>query len=54
MIQKKVNYNNLDYEYEGSNKYPKSFIVKGLLLWIDNYNKRFPKKDYESKYKILI
>ena len=46
---KKVNYNS-DYEYEG-NKYRKSFIVESLLLWIDNYNTRFPKKDYESKYR---
>jgi methionyl-tRNA formyltransferase len=30
---KKVNYNK-DYEYEG-NKYPKSFIVEGLLDWIN-------------------
>ncbi len=22
-----------------------------ILLWIDNYNKRFPEKDYHSKYK---
>jgi len=46
----KVNYNNYEYEYEG-NKYSKSFIVEGLLSWIDNYNKRFPEKDYHSKYK---
>jgi hypothetical protein len=48
---KKVNYNK-DYEYEG-NKYPKSFIVEGLLDWIDNYNKKFPLKDYKSKYDNL-
>lgn len=47
---KKVNYNNSEYKYEG-NKYQKSFVVEGLLLWIDNYNKRFPEKDYHSKYK---
>jgi len=47
---KKVNYNNNNYEYEGNN-YKKSYIVEGLLVWIDNYNKRFPKKDYQSKYK---
>jgi len=47
----KVNYNN-NYEYEG-NVYPKSFIVEGLLSWIDNYNKRFPVKDYKSKYNNL-
>ena len=46
---KKVNYNS-DYEYEGNN-YRKSFIVESLLVWIDNYNTRFPKRDYESKYK---
>lgn len=48
---KKVNYNN-EYEYEGK-KYQKSFIVEGLLVWIDNYNKRFPVKDYKSKYENL-
>lgn len=48
---KKVNYNK-DYEYEG-NTYPKSFIVESLLVWIDNYNKRFPVKDYKSKYNNL-
>ena len=46
---KNINYNS-DYEYEG-NKYRKSFIVESLLLWIDNYNTQFPKKDYESKYR---
>lgn len=48
---KNVNYNG-DYEYEG-NMYPKSFIVESLLVWIDNYNKRFPVKDYKSKYNNL-
>ena len=48
---KKVHYNN-DYEYE-NNKYPKSFIVEGLLVWIDKYNEKFPVKDYKSKYNNL-
>lgn len=47
----KVNYNK-DYEYEGD-KYQKSFFVEGLLVWINNYNKQFPSKDYISKYKNL-
>jgi len=47
----KVNYNN-DYEYE-NNKYPKSFIVESLLVWIDKYNEKFPVKDYKSKYNNL-
>jgi hypothetical protein len=47
----KINYKN-NYEYEGS-VYPKSFIVEGLLSWIDNYNKQFPVKDYKSKYNNL-
>ena len=46
---KKVHYNSV-YTYEG-NTYPESFIVKGLLDWIDNHNKRFPAKDYASKYR---
>lgn len=48
---KKVNYNK-DYEYEG-NKYSKSFIVEALLLWIDDYNKKFPVKDYKNHYENL-
>lgn len=48
---KKVNYNN-DYIYEG-NKYPKSCFVEALIVWIDNYNKQFPEKDYASKYDKL-
>jgi hypothetical protein len=48
----KVNYNNPDYEYEGT-KYNESFIVKAILKWIDEHNKRFPVKDYLSAYKGL-
>lgn len=47
----KVHYNN-NYFYEG-NTYPKSHIVQGLLVWIDNHNKKFPEKDYRSKYNNL-
>lgn len=47
----KVHYNN-DYFYEG-NTYPKSCFVEGLLVWINNYNQKFPVKDYNSKYKSL-
>ena len=46
----KVNYNNPDYEYEGV-KYNKSFIVKAILNWIDNHNKKFPVKNYLEQYK---
>ena len=49
--REKVNYNN-DYEYEGT-IYKQSCFVKGILNWIDNYNKRFPQKDYHSKYREL-
>lgn len=45
----KVNYNS-DYEYEGK-IYQKSFFVEAILKWIDNYNKRFPTKNYLEKYK---
>ena len=45
----KVNYNN-EYEYEGT-KYNASFIVKAILNWIDNHNKKFPNKDYLGQYK---
>lgn len=45
----KINYNK-EYTYEGK-KYNKSFIVMGLLEYIDNYNKRFPIKDYEKRYE---
>lgn len=45
----KVNYNS-DYEYEGK-IYQKSFFVEAILKWIDNYNKRFPTKNYLDKYK---
>jgi hypothetical protein len=45
----KINYNN-DYEYEGV-KYKKSFFVEGILRWINEYNKRFPKKNYLERYK---
>jgi len=48
----KVNYNNPDYEYEGT-KYKESFIVKAILKWIDNHNKKFPVKDYLTVYKGL-
>ena len=48
---KKINYKT-DYEYEG-NKYQKSFIVESILNWIDNYNKKFPVKDYKKKYENL-
>jgi len=48
---KRVNYNDT-YEYEGK-LYPKSFIVESLLVWIDKHNKRFPVKDYKSKYDNL-
>ena len=47
----KVNYNN-DYEYEGT-KYKPSFIVKAILNWIDNHNKKFPVKNYLEQYKNL-
>jgi hypothetical protein len=47
----KVNYNN-DYEYEGT-KYKPSFIVKAILNWIDNHNKKFPVKNYSEQYKNL-
>lgn len=47
----KVNYNN-DYEYEGT-KYKSSFIVKAILNWIDNHNKKFPVKNYLEQYKNL-
>jgi hypothetical protein len=47
----KVNYNN-NYDYEG-HKYPKSFIVEALLVWIDKHNIKFPVKDYNSKYNNL-
>ena len=47
----KVNYNN-DYEYECI-LYKQSCFVKGILNWIDIYNKRFPQKDYHSKYREL-
>jgi len=47
----KVNYNN-DYEYEGT-KYKPSFIVKAMLNWIDNHNKKFPVKNYLEQYKNL-
>ena len=50
--QEKVNYNNPDYEYEGT-KYNESFIVKAILNWIDNHNKKFPSKDYLAAYKGL-
>ena len=45
--REKVNYNN-DYEYEGV-IYKKSFIVEAILYWIDNYNKKFPYKNYLKK-----
>jgi hypothetical protein len=45
----RVNYNN-EYEYEGT-KYNPSFIVKAILKWIDNYNKKFPNKNYLEQYK---
>jgi len=45
----KVNYNN-EYEYENV-KYNKSCIVKAILKWIDNYNKKFPNKNYLEQYK---
>jgi hypothetical protein len=45
----KVNYNN-EYEYEGV-KYNESFIVKAILKWIDNHNKKFPSKNYLEQYK---
>ena len=48
----KVNYNNPEYEYEGA-KYNESFIVKAILKWIDEHNKKFPVKDYLSSYKGL-
>lgn len=48
----KVNYNNDEYYYEGT-IYKKSFIVEALLKWIDNHNKKFPKKNYLEKYKQL-
>lgn len=48
----KVNYNSNEYHYEGA-IYKKSFIVEGLLKWIDNHNKKFPDKDYLQKYKNL-
>jgi hypothetical protein len=48
----KINYNNDEYHYEGVT-YKKSFIVEGLLKWIDNHNKKFPDKDYLQKYKNL-
>jgi hypothetical protein len=47
----KVNYNN-KYEYEGV-KYNESFIVKAILKWIDNHNKKFPNKNYLQQYKNL-
>ena len=47
----KVNYNN-EYEYENV-KYNKSCIVKAILKWIDNHNKKFPSKDYLAAYKGL-
>lgn len=47
----KVNYNN-EYEYEGV-KYNESFIVKAILKWIDNHNKKFPNKNYLEQYKNL-
>jgi hypothetical protein len=47
----KVNYNS-DYEYEGV-IYNKSFFVSAILCWIDNYNKKFPVKNYLQKYKHL-
>ncbi len=45
----KVNYN-ADYVYEGKT-YQKSFFVEGILKWVDNYNNRFPKKDYLKNYE---
>lgn len=45
----KINYNN-EYEYEGV-KYNESFIVKAILNWIDNHNKKFPSKNYLEQYK---
>lgn len=45
----KVNYNN-EYEYENV-KYNKSCIVKAILKWIDNHNKKFPNKNYLEQYK---
>ena len=45
----KINYNS-DYVYENA-EYKKSFFVQSLLVWIDNYNAKFPIKDYHSKYK---
>lgn len=45
----KIHYND-DYVYE-KNIYPKSFFVKSMLVWIDNYNQQFPERDYGSKYK---
>ena len=48
----KVNYNNPNYEYEGV-KYNESFIVKAILKWIDDHNKKFPVKDYLSAYRGL-
>lgn len=47
---KKVNYNNPEYEYEGT-KYKESFFVKAILNWIDNHNKKFHNKNYLEEYK---
>lgn len=49
--REKVNYIS-DYEYEGTT-YKKSCIVEAILMWIDDYNKKFPMKNYAEKYKNL-